>query len=94
LRLAAETGGTQIVRKVLTVKDVVAQDQAARVFADELFANDESLRQTVRTRLLGIGQLDAVQAAVTQQLAEAWQSSGVEIIRISRIPASISTDSG
>jgi hypothetical protein len=39
--------------------------QAERIFADELFTDYESLRQTVRTRLLGVGQLDAVQAAIT-----------------------------
>ena len=41
--------------------------------SDELFADYESLCQTVRTRLLGVGQLDAVQAAITQQLSETWQ---------------------
>ena len=67
------TGGAQGIREVLTVEDVVAPGQAARIFADELFADYESLCQTVRTRLLGVSQLDAVQAAITQQLAEAWQ---------------------
>src|SRR3546814_17185622 len=64
---------TQVIREVLTIKNVVAQDQTAGVFADEFFADDEGLCQAVRARLLGVGQLDAVQAAVTQQLAEARQ---------------------
>ncbi|MNF69814.1 hypothetical protein D3C84_517060 [compost metagenome] len=38
----------QLFAKVLTMEDVVAQDQAHRVIANELFANQKGLGQTVR----------------------------------------------
>ncbi len=87
-------GRTKIVGEVLTVKDVIAQYQTARIVADELLADDKGLRQAIGTWLLGISQLDAVQTSISRSLRKQGKSSGVEIIRISRIPASISTDSG
>ncbi len=66
-------GRAQVVGEVLAVKDVVTQDQAARILTDELFADDERLCQTVRCRLFSISQLNTVLAAIAQQFTEAWQ---------------------
>ncbi|MNJ67131.1 hypothetical protein D3C77_632740 [compost metagenome] len=66
-------GGAQFVGEVLAVEDVIAQDEAARVFANELFANDEGLCQAIRAWLFGVSQLYAILATVTQQLAERRQ---------------------
>ncbi|MNE51873.1 hypothetical protein D3C80_1465210 [compost metagenome] len=51
------------------MKDVVAQDQAHRIIADELLANQEGLCQAIGRGLLGIGKSDAELAAVAEQLA-------------------------
>ncbi len=64
---------TQIVREVLTVEDVITQNQAARILTDELFADDERLRQTIWARLFGVAEFDPINATVAQQLAETRQ---------------------
>ncbi|MNE64173.1 hypothetical protein D3C80_1595690 [compost metagenome] len=60
------SGGAQVIGEMLTVENVVAKDQAARVFANELFTNDERLCQAVRAWLLGIAELHAILATVAQ----------------------------
>ncbi len=50
-----------------TVEDVVAEDQAGAVVADEVLSDEEGLRQAVRRGLLGVGEADAVVRAVAQQ---------------------------
>ncbi len=52
---------------------VVAQNQTHAVVADKLLADDERLRQTVGTRLLGILEPHAVIGSVAQQTAETAQ---------------------
>ncbi|MNP36807.1 hypothetical protein D3C76_1302230 [compost metagenome] len=67
------TSRTKLVRKMLTIKNVIAQDQAAGILADKFLTDDERLCKTIRARLLGVCELDAIQAAITQQLAEKRQ---------------------
>ena len=56
---------------VVAIEQVVAQHQRAGVVADEVFANDECLRQAVGAGLHSVLQVDAPLAAVAQQLLEA-----------------------
>ncbi|MNF86875.1 hypothetical protein D3C84_693250 [compost metagenome] len=78
LHLIAEHGGAflapggleQHEPEALTVENVVAEHQAHRVGADELFANEEGLRQAVGARLHGIAQIDAERAAIPEQALE------------------------
>ena len=55
------------------VEDVVAQDHADGVVADELLADDKGLCQAVGRGLLRIGELHAVVGSVAQQAPEARQ---------------------
>ncbi len=55
------------------VEDVVSQDQAGAIAADELLSDEEGLRQAVRAGLLGIRETDAVVGAVAQQAPEGRQ---------------------
>ena len=71
--------------KPLPVKDVISQNQCARLVADKLPADEEGLSQTVGAGLDGIADVDAPVPPVS------W---GVEMIRMSRKPASISVLSG
>ena len=59
-----------------TVEDIVAQDHADRVAADEFFSDDESLCQAVGRRLFGIAETDAIVGAVAQQPPESRQVVG------------------
>jgi len=76
------------------VEEVVAEDEDRRVVADELRADVEGLGQALGPRLLGIGEAQAELLAVAEEPAESGRSCGVEMIRMSRTPASMSTDSG
>ncbi|MNN96460.1 hypothetical protein D3C76_834800 [compost metagenome] len=69
--MSLSTSGAEFVRKVLAVKNVITQDEAAWIFADELFTYDECLRKTIRAWLFRVSKLDAIKAAIPQQLAEA-----------------------
>ena len=62
--------------------------------ADEFLADDEGLRQAVGAGLHGICEIEAPLLAVAEQLLEPRRIGGVEITRMSRMPASISIDSG
>jgi hypothetical protein len=49
------------------VEQVVTEDQAHRVLADERLADQERLGETARCRLLGVGQVDAEIATVAER---------------------------
>lgn len=55
------------------MEDVVAQNQTHGVIADEIRADQERLRKTVRGRLLGIADANPVVGAVAQQTTETAQ---------------------
>ena len=63
-------GARQVARQTVAVEDVVAQNQGARLAGDEALADGEGLRQAVRARLLGVGQVHAVARAVPEQALE------------------------
>ena len=69
-RLGVLDGARQVARKPVAVEDVVAEHQGARLAGDEVLADGEGLRQAVRARLLGVGQVHAVARAVTEQALE------------------------
>src|SRR5438477_2288112 len=58
-------------REATAIKDVVAEDERRRAFADEVAADQESLRQAAGFGLLGIAERDAPSAAVAEQALEA-----------------------
>ena len=60
-------------REARAVEDVVAQNQADRIVPDEIRADQERLRKTVRGRLLGIADANPVVGAVAQQTTETAQ---------------------
>jgi hypothetical protein len=76
------------------MEDVVSQHQRARAAADELAPDDEGLRQALGPRLHRVRNLDAPVAPVPRSSRNRGVSCGVEITRISRMPASISVVSG
>ena len=61
---------TQLRTEALTEEDVIAQHQTRRFTVEEGFTDDKGLRQTVRTGLFGVFQLDTELTAVTQQALE------------------------
>ena len=63
-------GARQVARQAVAVEDVVAEHQGARLAGDELLADGEGLREAVRARLLGVGQVHAVARAVPEQALE------------------------
>ena len=69
-RLGVLHGARQVARKTVAVEDVVAEHQRARLAGDEVLADREGLRQAVRARLLGVGQVHAVARAVPEQALE------------------------
>ena len=69
-RLGVLDGARQVARQAVAVEDVVAQHERAGLAADELFADGEGLRQAVRARLLGVGEVHAVARAVPEQAFE------------------------
>ena len=72
-RLGVLDGARQVARQAVAVEDVVAQHQGARLAGDEVLADREGLRQAVRARLLGVGQVHAVARAVPEQALEVGQ---------------------
>ena len=66
-------GARQVARQAVAVEDVVAENQGARLTVNELLADGERLREAVRTRLLGVGEVDAVARAVPEQALEVGQ---------------------
>lgn len=69
-RLGVLHGARQVARQAVAVEDVVAEHQRARLAVDELLADGEGLRQAVRARLLGVGQVHSVARAVPEQALE------------------------
>ncbi|MNP19804.1 hypothetical protein D3C76_1123500 [compost metagenome] len=74
--LRLSDGTDELVAEALAVEDVVSQNQADRVIANELLANKEGLGQPVGRGLLCKGDLQAKLAAVSQQLTILWQVLG------------------
>ena len=72
-RLGVLDGARQVARQAVAVEDVVAQHQGARLAGDEVLADGEGLREAVRARLLGVGQVHAVARAVPEQALEVGQ---------------------
>jgi len=76
--LIGEDGGTGFLvhgvadeaGKVLTVEDVVAEDEGGGVGADEVFADDESLREPIRRWLGGVLEIDSPLGAVAEESLE------------------------
>lgn len=69
-RLGVLDGARQVAGQAVSVEDVVAQHQGARLTVNELLADGEGLRQAVRRGLLGVGQVHAVARAVPEQALE------------------------
>ena len=74
--LSVGDGGLQQAGEAVAVEDVVAQHQAGGIVADELLADEEGLRESVRRRLLRVFEAHAVVGAVAQQAPEAGQVLG------------------
>ena len=69
LRLRLAQRGAQSI----AVEDVVAEHERARLARDELLAQQERLRQTIRGRLHHVGEFHTVLAAVAKQAFEIRQ---------------------
>ena len=80
--------------QVLTVEDVVAQNQANIVVADKFFTQNKCVRQPSRLILHLVFEMDAQAASVAQQLFITVDASGEDIIKMSRMPARSSTEIG
>jgi len=76
------------------VEDVVTQDEAGCVVTDKFAADDESLGQTVRRGLFSIGEVYAESLPSPSRCLNEGRSWGVDMMRISLIPASIRTEMG
>lgn len=72
-RLGVLDGARQVAGQAVAVKDVVAEHEGARLAGDEVLADGEGLRQAVRARLLGVGEVHAVARAVPEQALEVGQ---------------------
>ena len=72
-RLGVLDGARQVARQAVAVEDVVAEHEGARLTVNEILADGEGLRQAVRARLLGVGQVHAVARAVPEQALEVGQ---------------------
>jgi hypothetical protein len=80
--------------QVVAVEDVVAEHQRRVVAADEVAADHERLREAGGRRLHRVRQRQPPARPVAEGCANRGVSSGVLMSRMSRIPASISVDSG
>ena len=69
-RLGVLDGSRQVARQAVSVEDVVAEHQGARLAGDEVLADGEGLGQAVRRGLLGVGEVHAVARAVPEQALE------------------------
>ena len=72
-RLGVLDGARQVAAEAVAVEDVVAEHERARLAINEVLADGEGLRQAVRARLLGVGQVHAVARAVPEQALEVGQ---------------------
>src|SRR5438874_260414 len=62
----ARVGAAQRFGEAVTIEDVVAENEAARIVADELGADQKCLRQTARLRLLGVAEANPPLRAVAK----------------------------
>lgn len=69
-RLGVLDGARQVARQAVSVEDVVAEYEGARLAGDEVLADGEGLGEAVGARLLGVGQVHAVARAVPEQALE------------------------
>ena len=76
------------------LEDVVPEYEAYGIVADKFLADQERLREPVGRRLFGIREMYPHNRIRRPAAAGKRAGLGVEITRISRIPASIKTDSG
>ena len=72
-RLGVLDGARQVAGQAVSVEDVVAEHQRARLAGDEPLADGEGLRQAVGARLLCVGEVHAVARAVPEQALEVGQ---------------------
>ena len=63
-------GSFEMAGKSVTVEDIVAEDEGARLAVNELLTDGEGLRQAVGAGLLGVGEVHAVARAVPEQTLE------------------------
>ena len=71
--LGALYGIFQHAGETTAIEDVVAQDKAGTIVADEFFANDESLSQAIGTGLFCIFEAYPQLRTVAQQTLKSWQ---------------------
>ncbi|MCY1303059.1 hypothetical protein D9M70_527480 [compost metagenome] len=60
-------GAFELPDQVVTVEDVVAEDQCGRAVANKIPANDKCLRKAIRGGLHGILNIDAPLCSITKQ---------------------------
>src|SRR5579875_1492706 len=80
--------------KVVGENEIVAQSKRASLAGNPLAPDQKCLGDAFGARLLGVSKAHAESLPVAQQAAELRQISGVEITRMSWIPASMSVESG
>ena len=68
--MAAGDGAPQQVGQAMPEEDVVAKNQAARLAADELAADQQGLSQALGPRLHGVAEAEAPLPAVLEQRLE------------------------
>ncbi len=78
----------------MAVEDVVAEHQRAGVAVDKLAAKDEGLRQTIRAGLHAVERFMPQREPSPSSDSKRGVSVGVLMTSTSRMPASISVDSG
>ena len=83
-------GGIQQQVEIMSVENVVAKDQGRQIIAYELLADEKRLGQTVGRFLHGILKVEAPLLPSPSSCSNRGVSWGVEIIRMSWMPASIS----
>ena len=79
----------QAAGEVVAVEEVVAEHQGAGVVADEVGADDEGLGEAVRAGLDGVAEVEPHWLPSPRSCSKRGVSWGVEMMRMSRMPASI-----
>ena len=69
----AGVGFFQVLCEACTVEDVIPQYHRAGLPIDELFSQDEGLREAVWKRLNLVGEVDAIARSVPQKSFKVWQ---------------------
>lgn len=69
----ARSGGMEVGGEVLAIKNIIAEDQAAIVITDKVFANNKGLGQAIGGWLFGITEFNTKLAAIAQHLAKIGQ---------------------